>query len=127
MTVTVCMDETGAIWIVNGKGTSSPNVSKTEDETEDAGHHRLLTVYPTAHGATQRRSIPPSWASLSGGRRRQAQNAAGLPLDASPCLQRRLDGALCALALGPVVKPFSSSRSQMARPSAQIGPVVLRR
>jgi hypothetical protein len=54
MTVTVCMDEAGAVWIVNGQGAILAECFfKTEDETEDAlqhmGYHRLLTVYPAAH------------------------------------------------------------------------------
>ena len=56
MTVTVCMDETGAIWIANGQGAILAECFfKTEDETEDElrymGYHRLLTVYPTAQPA----------------------------------------------------------------------------
>ena len=54
MTVTVCMDETGAVWIANVQGDILAECFfKTEDETEDElrhmGYHRLLTVYPTAH------------------------------------------------------------------------------
>jgi hypothetical protein len=53
MTVTVCMDEAGAIWIVNSQGNILAECFfKTEDETEDElrlmGYHHLLTVYPTA-------------------------------------------------------------------------------
>ena len=56
MTVTVCMDEAGAIWIANGQGTIlAACFFKTEDETEDElwhmGYPRLLTVYPTAQVA----------------------------------------------------------------------------
>jgi hypothetical protein len=56
MTVTVCMDEAGAIWIANDQGDILAECFfKTEDETEDElrhmGYHRLLTVYPTAHVA----------------------------------------------------------------------------
>ena len=56
MTVTVCMDEAGAIWIANGQGDLLAECFfKTEDETVDElrhmGYHRLLTVYPTAHVA----------------------------------------------------------------------------
>ena len=53
MTVIVCMDEVGAIWIANGQGDRLAECFfKTEEETEDElrrmGYHRLLTVYPTA-------------------------------------------------------------------------------
>jgi len=56
MTVTVCMNEVGAIWIADGQGDILAECFfKTEDETEDElrhmGYHRLLTVYPTAHVA----------------------------------------------------------------------------
>jgi MOSC domain-containing protein YiiM len=54
MTVTVCMDEAGAVWIANGQGDILAECFfKTEDETEDElrhmGYHRLLTVYPAVH------------------------------------------------------------------------------
>lgn len=54
MIVTVCMDETGAVWIANDQGAILAECFfKTEDETEDElqhmGDHRLLTVYPTLH------------------------------------------------------------------------------
>jgi hypothetical protein len=54
MTVTVCMNEAGAIWIANDQGDMLAECFfKTEDETEDElrlmGYHHLLTVYPTAH------------------------------------------------------------------------------
>ena len=54
MTVIVCMDEVGAIWIANGQGALLAECFfKAEDETEDElrlmGYHRLLTVYPAAH------------------------------------------------------------------------------
>jgi hypothetical protein len=56
MTVTVYMDEVGAVWIANVQGDIlAEGFFKTEDETEDElrhmGYHRLLTVYPTAHPA----------------------------------------------------------------------------
>lgn len=56
MTVIVCMDEAGTIWIANGQGARLADCFfKTEDETEDElrlmGYPRLLTVYPTAHPA----------------------------------------------------------------------------
>jgi hypothetical protein len=54
MTVTVCMDEAGAVWIENVQGDILATCFfKTEEETEDElrhmGYPRLLTVYPTAH------------------------------------------------------------------------------
>jgi hypothetical protein len=54
MTITVYIDEAGAVWIANGQGDILAECFfKTEDETEDElrhmGYHRLLTVYPTAH------------------------------------------------------------------------------
>src|SRR5262249_57650542 len=40
MTVTVCMDEAGAIWIANGQGAILAECFfKTEDETEDELRH----------------------------------------------------------------------------------------
>jgi len=54
MTITVYMDEAGAVWITSGQGDILAECFfKTEDETEDElrlmGYERLLTVYPTAH------------------------------------------------------------------------------
>jgi hypothetical protein len=54
MTVTVCMNEAGAVWIENVQGDIlAACFFKTEEETEDEllhmGYQRLLTAYPTAH------------------------------------------------------------------------------
>jgi len=54
MTVTVCMNEAGAVWIENIQGDIlAACFFKTEEETEDElllmGYQRLLTAYPTAH------------------------------------------------------------------------------
>ena len=54
MSITVCMDAAGAIWLANGQGDLLAECFfKAEDETEDElrlmGYHRLLTVYPAAH------------------------------------------------------------------------------
>jgi hypothetical protein len=54
MTVTVCMNEAGAVWIENVQGDILASCFfKTEEETEDEllhmGYQRLLTAYPTAH------------------------------------------------------------------------------
>jgi len=54
MTVTVCMNEEGAVWIENVQGDIlAACFFKTEEETEDEllhmGYQRLLTAYPTAH------------------------------------------------------------------------------
>jgi hypothetical protein len=54
MTVTVCMNEAGAVWIENVQGDILAECFfKTAEETEDElrlmGYQRLLTIYPTAH------------------------------------------------------------------------------
>ena len=54
MTVTVCMNEAGAVWIETVQGDIlAACFFKTEEETEDEllhmGYQRLLTAYPTAH------------------------------------------------------------------------------
>jgi len=70
MSITVCMDAAGAIWLANGQGDLLAECFfKAEDETEDElrlmGYHRLLTVYPAAHlAAGGRRWSRPSWASF---------------------------------------------------------------
>jgi hypothetical protein len=56
MTVTVCMNEAGAIWIENDQGDILAEcffktAEETEDELRHMGYPRLLTVYPTAHMA----------------------------------------------------------------------------
>jgi hypothetical protein len=54
MTVTVCMNEAGAVWIENVQGDILAEcffktVEETEDELRHMGYQRLLTIYPTAH------------------------------------------------------------------------------
>jgi hypothetical protein len=54
MTVVVCMNEAGVIWIENVQGDILTECFfKTDEETEDAlqrmGYPRLLTAYPAAH------------------------------------------------------------------------------
>jgi hypothetical protein len=54
MTVTVCMNEEGAVWIENVQGDIlAACFFRTEEETEDEllhmGYQRLLAAYPTAH------------------------------------------------------------------------------
>jgi hypothetical protein len=56
MTVTVCMNEAGAIWIENDQGDILAEcffktAEETEDELRHMGYPRLLTMYPTAHMA----------------------------------------------------------------------------
>jgi hypothetical protein len=54
MTVTVCMNEAGAVWIENVQGDILAEcffktAEETEDELQRMGYSRLLTAYPTAH------------------------------------------------------------------------------
>jgi hypothetical protein len=54
MTVVVCMNEAGVIWIENVQGDILTECFfKTDEETEDElqrmGYHRLLTAYPMVH------------------------------------------------------------------------------
>jgi hypothetical protein len=54
MTVTVCINEAGVIWIENDQGDILTECFfKTDEETEDElrhmGYQRLLTAYPAAH------------------------------------------------------------------------------
>ncbi len=54
MTVAVCMNEAGMIWIENAQGDILTECffrtdEETEDELQRMGYHRLLTAYPTAH------------------------------------------------------------------------------
>ena len=54
MTVAVCMNEAGMIWIENVQGDIlTACFFKTDEETEDElqrmGYQRLLTAYPVAH------------------------------------------------------------------------------
>jgi hypothetical protein len=54
MTVTVCINKAGMIWIENVQGDIlTACCFKTDEETEDAlrhmGYQRLLTAYPAAH------------------------------------------------------------------------------
>ena len=56
MTVTVCMNDAGAVWIENVQGDILAEcffrtAEETEDELRHMGYHRLLTIYPTAHMA----------------------------------------------------------------------------
>jgi hypothetical protein len=53
MTITVCMNAAGAVWIEDAQGAIvAPCFFKTAEETEDElqsmGYHRLLTAYPAA-------------------------------------------------------------------------------
>ena len=67
MTVIVCMDEAGTIWIANGQGDMlaecfSRRRMRPGAELRLMGYHRLLTVYPQAYLAAGAALIPPSWA-----------------------------------------------------------------
>jgi hypothetical protein len=77
MTVTVCMNEVGAVWIENVQGDILAEcffktAEETEDELRRMGYHRLLTVYPTAHMAPGTGMAPADLSEvfLEAGRRR---------------------------------------------------------
>jgi hypothetical protein len=91
MTVIVCMDEAGTIWIANGQGDILAECFfKTEDETEDElrlmGYHRLLTVYPTAHLAAGAALDPAELGEvfLEGGRQLEQGLTAGFQREDTP-------------------------------------------
>jgi hypothetical protein len=103
MTVTVCMNATGAVWIEDAQGALvAPCFFKTAEETEDAlqalGYLRLLTAYPATQVVAGTGMDPAELgevflerplvrSSLDGGATARRQACAGQPSLSDPQLE----------------------------------------